>query len=198
MHISIASAVRLALASVMILAGPVASLADPATTASTPVPGATIWVHPLIKQYGGVHPRPDLSASLPAALEYKLITDVAHGSADHQRVLPSLQRLARLANLFAYEGFPPARVRIAAVIEGEATSATLTNEAFRKRFETDNPNLELLRELKHAGIELMVCAQTLAESDTPDSDISPDVTITLSALTDLAAYEARGYTYLQL
>jgi intracellular sulfur oxidation DsrE/DsrF family protein len=201
MHMSIASAHSLALTSLILVAGSLSSFAETASTTSTTsagAPGATIWIHPLLKRYGGVHPRPDLAASLPAGLEYKVIADVVHGSADHDRALGSLQRLARLANLLAYAGVPQAHVHIAAVIEGEATSATLKNEAFRKRFKVDNPNLELLSELKRSGIQLMVCAQTLAENDVLDSDISSDVTITLSALTDLATYEARGYGYLQL
>jgi intracellular sulfur oxidation DsrE/DsrF family protein len=194
---SIANAYRSTLGTLILLTGTVATTSITGA-ASSSAPGATIWVHPLIKHYGGVHPRPDLASSLPAELEYKVIADVVHGSADHDRDLGSLQRLARLANLFAYAGVPPAHVRIAAVIEAEAVSAAFTNEAYRRHFKVDNPNLDLLRELKHSGIELMVCAQTLAENDVPDSDISPDVTITLSALTDFAAYEARGYSYLQL
>jgi intracellular sulfur oxidation DsrE/DsrF family protein len=197
-RMSIAARYRTILGALILLTGSVSPLADTPNTTGTGAPGATLWIHPLIKSYGGVHPRPDLAASVPAGLEYKVIADVEHGSADHDRALGALQHLARLANLFAYAGVPHARVHIAAVIQGEAASAVLTNEAYRRRFKVDNPNLDLLRELKRAGVELMVCSQMLAENDVPDSDISPEVAITLSALTDFAAYEARGYGYLQL
>ena len=190
-HMSIPNARRLILASLIVLTISTASGMEADS------PGATIWVHPLIKQYGGVHPRPDL-AGLPAGLEYKLIIDVMHGSADHAQVGVSLQRLARLANLFAYAGVPPAHVHIAAVIEGDAGLGAFSNEAYRKRFKVDNPNLELLRELKRSGVELMVCAQALAENNFPDSDVAPEVKITLSALSDFALYEAQGYSYLLL
>jgi intracellular sulfur oxidation DsrE/DsrF family protein len=188
---SIASNHRLIIASLILL--------TMSTTSSVGAdnPGATIWVHPLIKGYGGVHPRPDLAAP-PAALDYKLITDLRHGSADHTQPGDSLERLARLANLLAYAGVPSAHVHIVAVIEGDAAFGAFTNDEYRRRFKTDNPNLELLRELKRSGIELMVCAQALAENDMPDSDVAPEVTITLSALTDFAVYEAQGFGYLQL
>ena len=190
-HMSIASTHRSILASLILL------LVSTANSVGADDPGATIWVHPLIKQYGGVHPRPDL-AGLPAGLEYKLIIDVLHGSADHAQAGASLQRLARLANLFAYAGVPAAHVHIAAVIEGDAAWGAFSNEAYRKRFKVDNPNLELLRELKRSGVELMVCAQGLAENDFPDSDVTPEAKITLSALSDFAVYEAQGYSYLAL
>ncbi len=167
-------------------------------TAATSVPGATTWVYPVIKHFGGVHPRPDLPTGLTPSLEYKVIADIVRGESDRAHALGSLQRLARLINLFAYAGVPAAHVHIAAVIQGEVASAILTNAAYRTRFNVDNPNLALLHELRASGVELMVCAQTLAENDVPDGDVAHDVTITLSALTDFAGYEAQGYTYLQL
>jgi len=199
---------RLVLASVMLLAGCVSPPAQTVTgaktmrapsTANAPSAApATVWVYPLIKGYGGVHPRPDLLADLPAGREYKVIADVVHGSTDHAHVAGALERLARLQNLFAYVGVPREHVQIAAVIEGQAGWAILTNEAYRKRFKVDNPNLELLGELRRSGVQLMTCAQALAENDISDSDVSPDVRVTLSALADFVSYEAQGYGYLQL
>lgn len=124
--------------------------------------------------------------------------DVVHGDSDPARVLGSLVRLARLVNLMSYAGIPRDHVHLAAVIEGTAAFAAFSNAAYRKRFKVDNPNLALVHELKQSGVELMVCAQALAENDLQDSDISPDVTITLSALTDFVVYGQRGYSYLQL
>jgi intracellular sulfur oxidation DsrE/DsrF family protein len=170
---------------------------------STLAPAATsdgpgLWVHPAIRGYGGVRPRPDLPSNLSPTTDYKVIVDVAHGDQDHADVEHSLLRLARLVNLMTYAGIPRDHVHIAAVIEGMAGYAVLTNEAYRKRFKVDNPNLALLHELKSSGVELMVCAQALAENSWSDGDVSPDVTVTLSALTDFVIYGQRGYSYLQL
>jgi len=169
-----------------------------AAAADAKHPTATVWIYPAIRGYGGVHPRPDVPSGIVPGAEYKVIADVVHGTSDHKQVLGSLTRLARIVNLFAYAGVPPAHVHVAAVIEGDAGFAALNNAAFRKRFNVDNPNLALLHELKAAGVDLMVCAQALAEVGLEDSDISPDVTVTLSALSDFAVYGARGYSYLQL
>ncbi|MGB6451595.1 MAG: DsrE family protein [Steroidobacteraceae bacterium] len=171
--------------------------ADPNTAAGN-AESATLWIYPVIKDYGGVHPRSDLPAGTAPGVEYKVIADVTQASPDHSKVSGSLVRLARLVNLLAYAGVPAADVHIAAVIEGEAGYAAFSNAAYRKRFNVDNPNLALLHELKQSGVELMVCSQAMAENGLADSDISPDVQITLSALTDFAVYGERGYSYLQL
>ncbi|HKK45112.1 MAG TPA: DsrE family protein, partial [Balneolaceae bacterium] len=67
-----------------------------------------------------------------------------------------------------------------------------------KQFKSDNPNLPILHALKKAGVKLMICSQALAEHGMPDKIVDPDVTITLSALTDAVVYGQKGYTYMQL
>ncbi|MGH8149943.1 MAG: DsrE family protein [Steroidobacteraceae bacterium] len=171
----------------------------PGTAAASPssTGPATVWVFPVIEGYGGVHPRSDLPGVAPQ-VDYRVIADVTHGEKDPAQVSGGLQRLARLVNLFAYAGVPRSHVHIAAVIEGPAGFAAFSNAAYRKRFHVDNPNLTLLHRLRQSGVELMVCSQAMAENGFEDADISPDVRITLSALTDFAIYGARGYSYLQL
>ncbi len=189
-HSSLVILMLLALAAV-----PSWAASDSASPQAAPT---TEWVYPVIKGYGGVHPRPDLPVRPSPALDYKIIVDVTHGETDHEKVFGSLMRLARLVNLMAYAGVPREHVHIAAVIENEAGYAAFTNTAYRKQFHIDNPNLALLHELKESGVELMVCSQALAENGFEDSDIAPDVEVTLSALTDFAVYGQRGYSYLQL
>jgi len=176
---------------------PVVSAQSQTAAAPASMPG--LWVYPAIRGFGGgVRPRPDLPSKLSPATDYKIVVDVVHGGPDHAQVMGSLVRLARLVNLMAYAGVPRDHVHIAAVIEDTAGYGVLTNEAYRKQFKVDNPNLALLHALKSSGVELMVCAQALAENDWPDSDVSPDVTVTLSALTDFVVYGQRGYAYMQL
>lgn len=157
-----------------------------------------VWTYPVIQGYGGVRPRPDLPSNLSAGMDYKVIVDVVHANQDHAQVSGSLVRLARLVNLMAYAGIPRDHVHIAVVLEDMAGYSVLTNDAYRKLFNVDNPNLALLRQLKSAGVDLMVCAQALAENNWSDSDVTPDVTVTLSALTDFVVYGQRGYSYMQL
>lgn len=182
----------------MLLALAASPLWADSDSASPQAPPATEWVFPVIKGYGGVHPRPDVAVTPSPTVDYKIVVDVTHGSMDHDKVSGSLVRLARLVNVMAYSGVPHEHVHIVAVIENEAGLAVFSNAAYRKQFHVDNPNLALLHELKQSGVELMVCSQAMAENGVVDADISPDVQITLSALTDFAVYGGRGYSYLQL
>ncbi|WEN14031.1 DsrE family protein [Rhodanobacter sp. AS-Z3] len=180
------------------------SLASCATTPKAepraemrPLPG-TVWINPVIKDFGEVHPRPDAAVQPDPNAEYKVIVDVVHGSDDHTAVLGSLQRLARTVNLLGYAKVPSNHVHIVAVIEGQATFATASNATYRKFFKVDNPNLKILHELKQAGVELFVCGQALAEGGLVDTDVGPDITVSLSALSDFVVYGHLGYSYMQL
>lgn len=161
------------------------------------LPG-TVWINPVIKDFGRVHPRPDAAAQPDPNADYKIIVDVVRGGKDKREVYGSLQRLARLVNLLGYAKVPPDHVHIVAVLEGEASFAAASNAMYRKHFKTDNPNLKILHELKQSGVELLVCAQALAENGFVDSDVGPDITVSLSALSDFAVYGQRGYSYMQL
>ena len=56
----------------------------------------------------------------------------------------------------------PAKVDIAIVLHGDATLAVLNADAYAKHFKTtSNPNLDCLRELHEAGVEILVCGQSL-------------------------------------
>lgn len=164
-----------------------------ATTAS----GIT-WVYPVIKGFGKVHPRPDAAVQPDPGADYKVIVDVVHGDKNRREVLGSLQRLARIVNLMGFAKVPPSNVHVVAVLEGEAAYAAASNAEYRKLFKTDNPNLPILHALKQAGVRLLVCGQAMAEMNLHDSDVGPDITVSLSALSDFVVYGQRGYSYMQL
>ena len=174
------------------------TLIGPALAADSAAKPATDWVYPLIPGFGAVHPRPDLPEQPDPKIDYKVFVDVVSGNPDHARPLESLDRLARLVNLMAYAKVPARHVHIVALIERQATPAVLGNATYRGRFKVDNPNLEILHALKAAGVHLVVCSQALAGMGVADSEVSPDVTVTLSALTDAVVYGQRGYSYMQL
>jgi intracellular sulfur oxidation DsrE/DsrF family protein len=169
----------------------------PKASEDSSLPG-TVWINPVIKDFGRVHPRPDAAVQPDPGADYKVIVDVVHGSKDHAEVYGSLQRLARIVNLMGYAKVPPEHVHIVAVIEGEATLAAASNAVYRKMYKVDNPNIAIIHALKQAGVTMLVCGQALAENGFQDSDVNPDVTVSLSALSDFVVYGQRGYSYMQL
>jgi intracellular sulfur oxidation DsrE/DsrF family protein len=158
----------------------------------------TSWIYPVIEGYGGVHPDPNLPVRPSPQTQYRILVDVLHVNDNPAKVAASLQRLARLVNLLGYGGAPPTHVHIVAVLDERAGLLALSNVAYHTQFNVDNPNAELLHRLRVAGVELMVCGQAMAEAGWEASSLLPDVTVTLSALTDLVIYGQQGYTYMQL
>ena len=156
------------------------------------------WIYPAIPGFGGVHPRPDLPVRPDPKENYKIFVDVFTSDRDASGKYYSLMRLARPVNLMAYAKVPRNHVHIVALLDEDVGYASGTNAFYRKAFGGDNPNLALIHALKKAGVKLLVCSQGLAENSIPDSAIDPDVTITLSALTDMAVYGHKGYTYMRL
>ena len=193
---------RSALAALAFCVATVSASAASADAAAAPQQGAAgvTWVHPVIAKFGGVHPRPDVDMQLDPKADYKVFVDVVSADLDSDEPLHSLQRLARLVNLMGYGKVPPSHVHIVALLDGQAGAAALTDEAYRRmsKKHTANPKTALLHALRQAGVKLMVCSQAMAGLGLKDSDIDPDVTITLSGLTDPILYGQRGYSYMQL
>lgn len=156
------------------------------------------WVYPVIPGFGGVHPRPDLPVRPDPKETYRVFVDVVSAERDPSGHFYSLQRLARLVNLMAYAKVPASHVHIVALLDEKVGYAAGTDAFYRKAFGGDNPNLRLIHALKKAGVKMLVCSQGLAENNIPDGAIDPDVTITLSALTDMVVYGHKGYSYMRL
>lgn len=158
----------------------------------------TQWITPAIEGYGRVHPRPDLPVRPDPATTYRVFVDVVQVNPKPDKLSFSLNRLARLVNLFAYAGVPREHVHVVALLDESAALLALSDSAYQQRFHVPNPNLEVLRRLKAYGVQLLVCSQAMAEAGIQDNQMSPVVTITLSALTDLAVYGQKGYSYMRL
>lgn len=156
------------------------------------------WIYPAIAKFGGVHPRADLPVRPDPKVNYRIFADIVSSHRDPAGHYDGLQRLARLVNLMAYAKVPPSHVHIVALLDEKAGYAAVAEGFFEKQFDGRNPNLPIIHALKKAGVHILICSQALAELDLPDRAVDPDVTITLSALTDSVIYGQRGYIYMQL
>lgn len=105
-----------------------------------------------------------------------------------------LERVARLLNLYAGAGLSERDIKVTVVLHGDATKSVLADKAYAARFDAkENPNLPLIRELKQAGVELFVCGQALSSKKYPASEVTPEATIALSAMTVIIDKQAEGY-----
>ena len=155
------------------------------------------WTYPAIEKYGPVHPLPKASVQPKKYHTYKAVFDVTSGAKDPSKPEGGLVHVARAVNVFASAGVPTKRLKFVAILHGPATTAILNNEAYKKKYGIDNPNLPLIDALRKAGVHVDVCGQALADLDIAHADVYNKVRIDLSALATTVIYGDMGYAYMK-
>jgi intracellular sulfur oxidation DsrE/DsrF family protein len=170
-----------------------AALAAPVADGQPP-PGKSELVFPLIQEHGGVVPLPQ-AAEQPrkgAKAVFNITADAKPGE-----VNSGLDKVARLLNLYGASGLKADDVKITAVLHGAANKAVLSDAAYAERFKVAaNLNLPLIRELKKAGVEVLVCGQSLHELGYKADEVAKEVPVADSAMLVLVNKQADGYAYI--
>lgn len=153
-------------------------------------------VHPAIADHGGVVPFPEAAAQPRDGS--KICVDLTSGG-EADRLNPAVEKLARYVNIYAGAGARPAKARITVVLHGKATTVALDDAAYAKRFSTKaNPNLPLIRKLRKAGVEFLVCGQSLSAHKFRPGDVSREIRVAVSALTVNVNRQQDGYAFIPL
>ena len=155
------------------------------------------WSYPVIAKYGPVHPLPHAAVQPNKEHVYKALFDVTSGAKDPSKPEPGLTHVARAVNVFASAGVPLSHLHFVAILHGPATPAILNNEAYKKKFGVDNPNIPLIDALRKAGVHVDVCGQALADLGFEHSEVYGKVRIDLSALATTVIYGDMGYAYMK-
>lgn len=171
-------------------------LAAPAIVAQTR-PGAPTGEYPVIRGFSPAYRLPSAAAQPDKAAHYKVIFNIAREAANVDDPNPGLLHMARFLNVYAAAGVPLHSMELVAVISGPATHVALDSASFRDREEVENPNLDLIRQLREAGAMIYVCGQSLLEQGFEPAQVNTDIRLALSALTMVPEYVGRGYTALQ-
>lgn len=152
--------------------------------------------NPAISNYGKVFPLP--RAAHQPQDGSKVVVDVTRGG-DPGKLNPAIEKACRFVNIYAGAGKEPARADIVVVLHGDATLAVLKADAYAKRFKTDgNPNLDCLRELKKANVQVFVCGQSLIGKGARTDEVVELAEVAVSALTTLVNLQSDRYAYVPL
>ena len=100
-------------------------------------------------------------------------------------------------NLHVVGGVPSEKLQIVVAIHGEASYSVMNNEAYRDKYRTGNPNLDLYKELADAGVKFFICGQSLIARDIERARMVPQVKIATSMLTTITTHQLRGYIVLK-
>lgn len=152
---------------------------------------------PVIEDYGSTYEilNPDIETEIDS--EMKVIFDVDKSSEDKSEVNRYIEVAARFFNMHVNAGMKPEQLKAAMTIHAGAAQDVLSNEAYKKKFGVDNPNLKLINALSEAGVDVIVCGQSAAKNNMSHEDINPNVKIALSATTALIQYQNKGYQFVK-
>jgi intracellular sulfur oxidation DsrE/DsrF family protein len=146
----------------------------------------------IIKDYGTINDIADIIDPDPN-IDYKIVIDLKAASPDPNRINPGLNNIARMLNLHAAGGISPDKIYVVAAIHGSATFTVLDNTGYQLKYGIDNPNVDLIKQLKAAGVKLFVCGQSLVARNNGFDNVNPDIEIALSMLTVVTAHQQKGY-----
>ena len=108
---------------------------------------------------------------------------------------PMLPTIARYVNTLAKHGVPAERRHIIIMFHQRTPDfdIIMNNEAFRERYNRDNPNIAIIHALKQAGVDIRACGQGLIARKIDSKQVNPDIQVDLWALTSLVNLQQKGY-----
>jgi intracellular sulfur oxidation DsrE/DsrF family protein len=148
----------------------------------------------------------NITESPDPTLAYNIVVDFTGFSSkgktkekiDSSQVNWAITDVGRVYNLHVASGIPKEKINMVVAVHGSATDSFLTNEAYRKKYTIDNPNLVLIKELKGIGVRFLVCGQSLRWTNTDRKSILPEIGVTLTAQTTLTSYQLKGYALIKM
>lgn len=146
-----------------------------------------------VHRYGSIVPVPGAAIRADPELNYRVAFSVTKAAPRSDQVNLGLEKVARYVNLLRSEGVPRRRVSIVVAVHGAATGSLLTNDAYNRKHGGQNPNFELISELREAGVSVHVCGQALAGQKIERASILPGVLVDLSALVTLTTLQLKGW-----
>ncbi len=146
-----------------------------------------------------------VAADIPNAHEipdpnrnYKIVFSVNREPASPDDVNPMFNAIAMYLNTLGKYGVPAENRNIIAMIHprGDNFDIVMNNEAYKARHGRDNPNIEIIRKLKEAGVDIRLCGQGLVGREIDAGDVNPDIQVDLWAMTSIINLTLAGYTHI--
>ena len=159
--------------------------------------------YPIIKasKFCGVMPVDGISEKPDATMKYKLVFSFEAGTNDPEKIKiqnRGLAEIGRIINLHVAAGVPLENLEVVIVTHRKALYALFNNEAFKKEFKIENPNLTLVHELEGAGAKFVACGQAMQFLDIDKENLSPEVKIAMAAKVALSTYQQKGYVLYEI
>ncbi len=131
-------------------------------------------------------------------MNYKVVFSVNRDPQSPSDMNPMFNAIATYLNTLGQHGVPPENRNIVAMIHHrtEGFDIVMSNEAYKKRHGRDNPNIEIIRKLKQAGVDIRLCGQGLIGREIDAKDVNPDIQMDLWAMTSIINLVMDGYAHI--
>ncbi len=148
---------------------------------------------PVIEGYGAVWSidKPDYDTQTDVS--WKVVFDIMNSPEDKTKLNPSIETVARFLNMHAQGGVPKDSMKIAMVVHNLASKDLMTDEAYNRRYNQNNPNAGMVMALHQAGVEIIFCGQSSVSRKIPPKDTLEGIQLGLSAMTALIQFQNDNY-----
>ena len=147
---------------------------------------------PVAADVPNAHERPDPNTN------YKVVFSVNRDPQSPDDMDPMFRAISIYLNTLGKYGVPAENRNIVAMIHhrSEGFDIVMNNEAYKKRHGRDNPNIEIIRKLTQAGVDIRLCGQGLTGREIDAKDVNPDIQIDLWAMTSIINLTLDGYAHI--
>jgi intracellular sulfur oxidation DsrE/DsrF family protein len=127
--------------------------------------------------------------------DYKVVFADGQDAKNPGDVNPMLPTIATYVNTLGKYGVPAERRHIVIMFHQRTADLdiVMTNEAYRERYNRDNPNIAIIHALKQAGVDIRVCGQGVIARKIEANQVNPEVQVDLWAMTTLVNLQLKGY-----
>ena len=151
---------------------------------------------PVIEDYGPTYPIDDRDVPLAKDYTFRAVFDAGAYPGETDALNSELVSVARFLNMHGRNGVPQENMDIAVVLHGNALKGALSDAAYESRYDTNNPNLDLLQKLDAAGVKFYACGQSMNFRGYEKHELLSPVKVGLSAMTMLTVLQSDGYALL--
>jgi intracellular sulfur oxidation DsrE/DsrF family protein len=148
---------------------------------------------PIIKEFGAVYKVENPDFKVDTKQDFKAVFDVGNSPKEHITINPYIETGARFLNMHAQVGVPVNQLKVALVIHGSAAKDILTDAAYKERYATNNPNLQLIKALLAADVQVILCGQSANSRQIEKGEMIKGVQLSLSAMTVLVQLQNENY-----
>ena len=127
--------------------------------------------------------------------DYKVVFADGQDAKNPGDVNPMLPTIATYLNTLGKYGVPAEHRHLVIMFHQRTPDIdiVMSNDAYKERYNRDNPNIALIHALKQAGVDIRVCGQGPLGRKIDPAQVNPDVQIDLWAMTTLVNLQLKGY-----